>query len=313
MSDIPSSDWSETDASNNATPPNGWPEGQNPSDVNNSARAGMGAVKRWFNWTIPKITAGTSTAYTLTYGVAPGALVDGMTHVVQFNAANGAAPTLNVNGLGALPLQFFCNGTWSAVLSGMIRANEVAAVTYNSGASAYRLEFLAGEVMLGTQTIAAAAAFDFQNVPSNVNHLRLEIECSVATNAALLGLRCYDSGGSLDSGSNYYTTYHTTTDAPSGPTAGQSSGATAIVLSGAVASSGNWGFTTQIKAMGIQAARYNKVFFNSQYLDSGGTSGFWVTGIGQRAPVSPGRITGLRVFDRNAGNITGVATLWGSP
>lgn len=311
--DIYNAVWTEADASNTTAAPDGAPEGMAPSGVNDVLRAHQGAVKRYVDQQIPKITAGTSTAYTLTYTVAPGALVDGMTHMVQFNAANGAAPTLNVNGLGALPLQFFCNGTWGAVLSGMLAPNEVALVTYNSGAGAYRITALAGEVMLGISTISAAAAFDFQLIPSNVNHLRLEIEGTVATNAALLGLRCYNSAGSLDSSGVYYTTYQTITDVPAGPTAGQSSGASAIVLTGAVSSGGNWGFATQIKALGIQAARYNKFFFNSQYLDSAGASGFWVAGIGQRAAGTPGRVTGLRVIDRNGGNMTGTATLWGSP
>src|SRR6266566_2318146 len=42
-------DWSATDGSNNATPPAGWPEGMNPAQVNDTGRAMMGAVKRWFN------------------------------------------------------------------------------------------------------------------------------------------------------------------------------------------------------------------------------------------------------------------------
>ena len=66
MSDIPSTDWSETDASNNASPPNGWPEGMNPSDVNNTARADRGALKRWYSWSTPATTGGTTTAYTTT-------------------------------------------------------------------------------------------------------------------------------------------------------------------------------------------------------------------------------------------------------
>ncbi len=44
MSDI--KDWSNTAASNNATPPDGFPEGMNPSDVNNAAREVMAAVRR---------------------------------------------------------------------------------------------------------------------------------------------------------------------------------------------------------------------------------------------------------------------------
>lgn len=44
MSDI--TQWSPTDANNNATPPDGFPEGQPASSVNDSARAVMGAARR---------------------------------------------------------------------------------------------------------------------------------------------------------------------------------------------------------------------------------------------------------------------------
>jgi len=53
MADIRS--WSTTAASNNSSPPDGWPEGQAPSTVNNSARENMRAIKKqwsqgeWFS------------------------------------------------------------------------------------------------------------------------------------------------------------------------------------------------------------------------------------------------------------------------
>jgi hypothetical protein len=47
MADI--SAWSPLDESNTASPPNGWPEGMQPSGVNNSARAMMGATRRFYD------------------------------------------------------------------------------------------------------------------------------------------------------------------------------------------------------------------------------------------------------------------------
>src|SRR3982074_281431 len=104
--DIGASNWSETDASNSAPAPDGAPEGMFPSGVNDTIRAVMGATKRWYDWAIPKITGGTSKAYTLADRAVPRALHDGMVRVVQFNAASGNAPTLNVNSLGAIPLYY---------------------------------------------------------------------------------------------------------------------------------------------------------------------------------------------------------------
>lgn len=139
MADIPASSWSQTDGSNTTAAPDGAPEGMPPSGVNDVMRMMMGAIKRWFAWTIPATTGGTTTAYTLSYSVAPAALVDGMTHVVLFNATNGAAPTLNINSLGAKPLYKYSGGTWGAVASGDITANTVCVVSYNSGEGSYRI------------------------------------------------------------------------------------------------------------------------------------------------------------------------------
>lgn len=41
--------WSTTAASNNSTPPDGWPEGQAPSTVNDCARENMAAIRTAFN------------------------------------------------------------------------------------------------------------------------------------------------------------------------------------------------------------------------------------------------------------------------
>ena len=40
--------WSTTAASNNAAPPNGWPEGQAPSTVNNTGRQNMADIRAWY-------------------------------------------------------------------------------------------------------------------------------------------------------------------------------------------------------------------------------------------------------------------------
>jgi len=47
MADI--SAWSPIDESNTAAPPDGWPEFMQNSMVNNSARAMMGAIRRWYD------------------------------------------------------------------------------------------------------------------------------------------------------------------------------------------------------------------------------------------------------------------------
>lgn len=137
--DIGANNWNEDDNANTTAAPDGAPEGMAPSGVNNVLRAMMGALKRWFNWSSPRTTAGSSTVYTLSYTVAPGALVDGMTHLLQFHAGNGAAATLNVNGLGDIPLHYYAAGAWRVAPPGLWDADEIFRVAYNTAAGAYRL------------------------------------------------------------------------------------------------------------------------------------------------------------------------------
>ncbi len=137
--DITAANWNEDDNANTTAAPDGAPEGMAPSGVNNVLRAHQGAIKRWWGWSIPKTTAGSGTAYTLSYAVAPGALVDGMTHLVQFHAANGNAPTLNVNVLGAIPIHYYAAGAWRAVPAGLWGADQIFRVAYHSSSGAYRI------------------------------------------------------------------------------------------------------------------------------------------------------------------------------
>ena len=141
--DIGASNWSETDANNTTAAPDGAPEGMAPSGVNDVLRAHQGAVKRFYDWQSVKTTAGSATAFTLTYDVAPGALVDGMVHLVNFHAANGAAATLNVNSLGAIPLHTFGMSAgapaWVAAPANTIGNGSESYVAYHSSSGAYRV------------------------------------------------------------------------------------------------------------------------------------------------------------------------------
>jgi len=137
--DISASNWNEDDNANTTAAPDGAPEGMAPSGVNNVLRAHQGALKRFYSWTIPKITGGSGTAYTLSYAVAPGSLVDGMTHLVQFHTVNGTGATLNINNLGATPLHYHAAGAWRVAPLGLIDTDEVCRVAYHGSSGAYRL------------------------------------------------------------------------------------------------------------------------------------------------------------------------------
>ena len=83
MSEV--SSWSNTDAGNNLTPPDGWPEGMQPSGVNDVGRMMMGAIKRWYD----TVTAGIANALPLSGGTLTGPLT-----------APGIHSTANINADG---------------------------------------------------------------------------------------------------------------------------------------------------------------------------------------------------------------------
>lgn len=99
--------WSTTASQNSTSDTNiNWAEGMAPSQVNDSARAEMASVAKWRddnNGTL--VTGGSTTAYTVTSNQVEGALTSGYTIAVQFHATNDSSATLNVDGLGAKPLQ----------------------------------------------------------------------------------------------------------------------------------------------------------------------------------------------------------------
>lgn len=127
--DISASTWSETDGSNNSASPNGWKSGvMLPSQVEPTARAMMGAVKRFYNHVNPTVTSGgAANAQTLTYSVAPTAYVAGDSYTFKVGFTNTGAATLNVNNLGATAVQ---NGG-NALIGNELNAGDYVSVVYD--------------------------------------------------------------------------------------------------------------------------------------------------------------------------------------
>jgi microcystin-dependent protein len=105
--DLNSSSWSETDASNNSAPPAGWPAGMFPNQVEPTAQAMMGALKRFWN----RINGAYSSTYASGgYVVTPSntsypiAYVQGERYSFKANQNSAGGDTLNWNGLGALAI-----------------------------------------------------------------------------------------------------------------------------------------------------------------------------------------------------------------
>lgn len=162
MSDIESANWSEAAASNNAAAPSGWPEGMAPSAVNDAARETMAAVKREWNRSHTTVTtAGTATAYTVTYTTAPAAYVHGQRFAAKIHIDCGAAATLNVNALGAKTIKKMTSAGLANLAAADLKLDHHAWFEYDSTADAMVLmsptlvaTFPAGTKMLFQQTAA---------------------------------------------------------------------------------------------------------------------------------------------------------------
>ena len=151
--------WSTTAASNDDIDSTiNFQEGQSPSSVNNSARAMMAAIAKWRDdMSGNLVTAGTSTAYTLTSNQTFTALTDGISVAARMDEVNGASATLNVDSLGAKTIATVYG---TAVGAGLLRAGAVYVFTYDSTDDKWIVRgnpndgFPAGTKMLFRQTAA---------------------------------------------------------------------------------------------------------------------------------------------------------------
>src|SRR5271154_425678 len=123
--------WSQT-AATNATIDTAftWAEGMSPALVNDSARGTMASVAKWRddnNGTL--VTSGSTFAFTVTTFQQEAALTAGYTVAVQFNATNDSSATLNVDSLGAKPLQCIAGINLSG---GEFQGGSIGRFTYSS-------------------------------------------------------------------------------------------------------------------------------------------------------------------------------------
>lgn len=134
MSNI--SQWSTSAASNTSAPPDGAPEGQAPSTVNDCMREIMAASARQYQDTDGSlVTGGTSNAYTLTTNNSHAALADIGLLVFRADRNNTGAATLAVDGLTAKAIELQS----AALVSGDLVQNAMYAVVYNSTSDTFDL------------------------------------------------------------------------------------------------------------------------------------------------------------------------------
>ena len=120
-----------------------WSEGQNPSTVNNSARAVMARVSEFLSDLLTlKTTGGTGAAYTVTATQTPASLPDGFAIRLLPHATNTGTCTLNVSSLGAKPLRLV-SGTNAA--AGDIVTNKPILATYHLSGDEFLVDAADGQ------------------------------------------------------------------------------------------------------------------------------------------------------------------------
>lgn len=92
------SNWSEIDDNNNRSPPNGWPAGMLPTEVEPTARAMMGAIKRFYDTNTSPSVANTTALRASSTAVFPNGvtrLTDGVAGAppLHFTVGSGACST----------------------------------------------------------------------------------------------------------------------------------------------------------------------------------------------------------------------------
>ena len=153
MSDI--SQWTTTAATNNAAPPDGFPEGQAPSTVNDAAREVMAAVARFFQDTQGTlVSAGTGNTYTLTTNTGNALLADQSLLVFSADRANTGAATLNVDTLGAKNLQI----GGANIASGDLVTDTLVSVAYNATNDTYDILNMLSAAQLSTKLALGSLA-----------------------------------------------------------------------------------------------------------------------------------------------------------
>lgn len=166
MSDVSSSNWSETDASNDILGGPGWPGGMDANQVEPNARGMMGAIRRiWDRLNPQQSSGGSGGAYTWTPAntLYPTAYAQGEVYWCKANFTSVGGDTFNVNGLGAKPIYKVTNAGLIPVAASDMQAGAMYALAYdsalNGGAGGFQLANSSGAIPSGTvmQTAAAAA------------------------------------------------------------------------------------------------------------------------------------------------------------
>lgn len=207
MSDIESTAWSETAASNNSATPNGWPEGQAPSSVNDCSREMMRALKTDWNRSHATISStGSANAYILTYTTAPASYINGQRFAFKASFANTGSATANVNGLGAKTIQKNGAAGLANLASGDIQSGQHVHLEYDSG----------GDVLVCISDLPTSATFTGGALTSALNEAQganiasgstTDIGAATGNSVTVTGVTTISNFGTVQAGTRRIVTF----------------------------------------------------------------------------------------------------------
>lgn len=152
--------WDTTAANNDdADAAINWAEGQAPSTVNNSARAMMAELRKWYLDSSGSIVAGgTANALTLTTNMLPTAHAQPLLLAFEASATNTGATTVTIDSLTSRDIKR-TDGT--ALRSGDITSGGIYLIAYEAGIDDY---LLLNPNMTGTEAIVVPVTTELQVV-----------------------------------------------------------------------------------------------------------------------------------------------------
>jgi hypothetical protein len=174
MSDVTS--WSLTAASNNSSPPDGWPEAQAPSTINNCAREMMRAIAKEAQINAVKVLGSVAGTDTITGSMSPGltAYSGGMLVIFEPAATNTGPATLAIDGLAARSI---VKGNNSALAAGDIINGAYAVLVYDASSGVFLLLNPQGlhQIVGGTYTPTVLGITNVSSVGTVDTHIYTRI------------------------------------------------------------------------------------------------------------------------------------------
>lgn len=304
MSDIGSSDYSETASSNTAASPNGAPEGHAPSSTNNIQREVMAGTKRFWNRINgTKTGGGSANAQTCNFDVAEAAYVAGSRYMIKLGATNTAAASMNINSLGAVTVKDSSGA--NDIKPGMLTSGQYAELLYD-GTNFRLLDTVGylGSPLVWRQALASTST-DFDPLPTGFARWDLDIyNCISSTDGA--GLDVLVKVSSFQT-SNYIGNYNIADSSPTNTPFAMTTAS--IRLSADVGNTNNRFLDARLTALNVDGTSLpKKIRFDAACTTSGGTHHHRV-GWGSYNG-GTGAVTGFRIVP-TAGTLSGIAVLTG--